>query len=119
MEPTPEIPVKPMPNTPVVAASAALAAIGITAETLEEQEKLNDQVKEAFFAHIESLLGFELDRETGEFTSRGVVDMDDAQKERWAQLCTEFSRGERDPQRAEALLRAMGNLLREAVKESP
>jgi hypothetical protein len=107
--------IRPM-NTPVTGASAALASIGIAAESPEEQDKLNEQFKEAVFAHIESLLGFELDRETGEFTSRGEVEMDDKQKERWAELCTEYSRGERDPQRADALLRAMGNLLREAVK---
>jgi hypothetical protein len=107
----------PMLNTPVVAASAALAAIGITAETPEEQEKLNDRVKEAFFAHVENLLGFKFDRETGE-PNGGEVEMDDKQKERWAELGTEYG-AVRDPQRAEALLRAMGNLLREAVKESP
>jgi hypothetical protein len=108
--------IRPM-NTPVLAASAALAAIGITAETPEVQEKLNDQVKEAFFAHAENLLGFKFDRETGE-PNGGEVEMDDKQKERWAQLCTEYSAGVRDPQRAEALLRAMGSLLREAAKES-
>jgi hypothetical protein len=69
----------PMLNTPVVAASAALAAIGITAETPEEQEQLNDRVKEAFFAHVENLLGFKFDRETGE-PNGGEVEMDDKQK---------------------------------------
>ena len=108
--------IRPM-NTPVVAASAALDAIGVRAESPEEQEELNEKVKEAFFAHFESLLGFTFDRETGE-PNGGAVEMDDKQKERWAQLCTEYSGGVRDPQRAETLLLAMGNLLREAVKES-
>ena len=108
--------IRPM-NTRVVAASAALASIGITAELPEQQEQLNDQFEEAVFAHFESLLGFTFDRETGE-PNGGAVEMDDKQKERWAQLCTEYSGGVRDPQRAETLLLAMGNLLREAAKES-
>ena len=104
----------PMMNAPVVATSAALAAIGITAESPEQQEQLNDQLKDAVFAQLEDLTGLSFDRETGECTTEGDICMEGDTKEGWAEICQQLGT-EKDPKRVEQLWREAGALLRGAA----
>jgi hypothetical protein len=102
------------PERKIVAASAYLASIGITAETPEEQERLNDQFLRAAFAQFEKLTGLTFDLETGECTTQSDVKMEGPVLARWKELCGQFGT-EKDPEKVAQLWREAGALLRGEV----
>jgi hypothetical protein len=113
------MPTEPTPTKkPIMSASAALASAGITAESPEEQEQLNEQFLKAAFAQLGQITGLTFDWETGECTTPGNVVMEGETQEKWKQLVTEFA-NPGDSERAEQVLRDTGSLLRSAIKKTP
>jgi hypothetical protein len=123
---------KPMLNTPAETDSAAAeefkknliarmdraheahAQLNRTlAESPEHAQERVQKFKQEFIAHFSEMTGLSFDTD-GRCTTPVEVRMDDHFKERWAQLCQEFS-GNQDPQQAGGLLQEAGRLLRGAI----
>jgi hypothetical protein len=86
----------------------------VYAPTKADQERL-EKFREESFAHIEQVTGLTFDRQTGKCTTEGSVKMEGELRGRWAQMCTRL-REERDPQKAEELVKQAAALLRGAIE---
>jgi hypothetical protein len=86
------------------------------AEPPEQERERIEKFKQESFAHFEQLTGLTFDRETGKCTTPGSVKMEGELRGRWAQMCTRL-REERDPQKAEQLMKEAGALLRGEIEK--
>jgi hypothetical protein len=123
---------RPMMNTPIETGITAgedfekdklgrldrlRAEMNITQTALPEEEwERLEKFKQESFAHFEQLTGLTFDRDTGKCTTEGTVRMEGELRGRWAQMCTRL-REERDPQKAEQLMKKAGVLLRGAIEK--